>query len=108
MARKVSIAVTQFACSSSHQANEDKAEALVREAAAAGANVILLQELFQGALLSVGKGSLRRSASSEQEESSHGEPRMDVHGQHLGAAWSFLESILLTHAHTHTHTHKHT
>lgn len=44
--RNVTIAVTQFACSWDLPANLDRAEALVRRAAAAGAQVILLQELF--------------------------------------------------------------
>ncbi len=45
---KVTVAATQFACSSNRAENLDKAEALVREAAARGANVVLLQELFEG------------------------------------------------------------
>ncbi|KAG2453318.1 hypothetical protein HYH02_001542 [Chlamydomonas schloesseri] len=48
MVRKVVLAATQFACSEDKAANADKAEELVRKAAAAGANIILLQELFQG------------------------------------------------------------
>lgn len=47
MNRTVTFAVTQFACVDSADANGDRAEALVREAAARGANVILLQELFE-------------------------------------------------------------
>lgn len=43
----VKVAATQFACSSSSAANTDKAEALVRAAAAQGADIILLQELFE-------------------------------------------------------------
>lgn len=46
--RKVTIGVAQMACSLDAAANCDRAEALVRRAAAAGANVVLLQELFQG------------------------------------------------------------
>lgn len=45
---KTTLAVTQMCCGEDFPANEDKAEALVREAAAQGAQVILLQELFQG------------------------------------------------------------
>lgn len=48
MVRKVTLAATQFACSEDKAANTDKAEALVRQAAAAGAQIILLQELFEG------------------------------------------------------------
>ncbi|HEV2560582.1 MAG TPA: N-carbamoylputrescine amidase [Rhizomicrobium sp.] len=45
--RKVTFAATQFACSWDRRANIAKAEELVRAAAAKGANVILLQELFE-------------------------------------------------------------
>jgi N-carbamoylputrescine amidase len=45
--RKVTLAATQFACSWDVRANIDKAKALVRAAAAAGANVVLIQELFE-------------------------------------------------------------
>jgi N-carbamoylputrescine amidase len=44
--REVSFAVTQFAAADAVAANLDKAEALVRQAAGQGAQVILLQELF--------------------------------------------------------------
>lgn len=44
--RKVTIAVTQFGCTWDLPANLDRAEALVRRAAAGGAQVVLLQELF--------------------------------------------------------------
>ncbi|NDR57313.1 N-carbamoylputrescine amidase [Aliiruegeria sabulilitoris] len=46
--REVTVAVTQFACSDDHGANADRAEALVRQAAAEGGQVILPQELFHG------------------------------------------------------------
>ena len=45
--RKVTFAATQFACSWNREANIAKAGALVREAAASGAQVVLLQELFE-------------------------------------------------------------
>ena len=45
--RSVTIGVVQMQCSTSPKDNLDKAEALVRKAAADGANVILLPELFQ-------------------------------------------------------------
>jgi N-carbamoylputrescine amidase len=45
--RKVTFAATQFACSWNREANIAKAKALVREAAEKGANVVLLQELFE-------------------------------------------------------------
>ncbi len=44
--RQVTIAATQFACSWDLPANVDKAEALIRQAAAQGAQVVLIQELF--------------------------------------------------------------
>ncbi len=45
--RKVKIAATQMTCSSDKNANIAKAEKLVREAASKGAQIILLQELFE-------------------------------------------------------------
>ena len=45
--RPVTLAATQMACSWDIDANIAKAEALVREAAEAGAQIILLQELFE-------------------------------------------------------------
>jgi N-carbamoylputrescine amidase len=44
--RNVTVAATQFACTWDLPANVDKAEALIRQAAAKGAQVILIQELF--------------------------------------------------------------
>lgn len=44
---KVTLAATQFACSTNATENLDRAEQLVREAADRGAQVILLQELFE-------------------------------------------------------------
>ncbi|HKE44797.1 MAG TPA: N-carbamoylputrescine amidase [Steroidobacteraceae bacterium] len=44
---KVTVAATQMACSWDIDANVAKAEKLVREAARKGANIILLQELFE-------------------------------------------------------------
>ncbi len=43
----VTVAATQMACESNREANLARAERLVRAAAARGANVILLQELFE-------------------------------------------------------------
>lgn len=45
--RKVKIATTQMYCSEDRDENLKKAEALVRKAAEAGAQIILLQELFE-------------------------------------------------------------
>ena len=47
MARALTIAATQMACSWEIGENIDRAEGLVREAAALGAQVVLLQELFE-------------------------------------------------------------
>lgn len=44
--RSLTVAATQFACSWDLPANADRAEALVRAAAAKGAQVVLIQELF--------------------------------------------------------------
>ncbi|MES2668032.1 MAG: N-carbamoylputrescine amidase [Pseudomonadota bacterium] len=44
--RPVTLAATQFACSWDLPGNADRAEAVVRQAAASGANVVLVQELF--------------------------------------------------------------
>ena len=41
------VAATQMACSWDLPANLDRAEKLIREAAAGGAQVILIQELFE-------------------------------------------------------------
>ena len=45
--RKVNVAVTQMACSRERTDNIEKAENIVREASNRGANIILLQELFE-------------------------------------------------------------
>ena len=45
--RKVKVAATQMSCSGNVDENISKAEKLVREAAAQGAQIILLQELFE-------------------------------------------------------------
>jgi N-carbamoylputrescine amidase len=45
--RKVTFAATQFACSDDRAANRAKAKDAVRGAAAQGANVVLVQELFE-------------------------------------------------------------
>lgn len=45
--RNVTVAATQMACSWDREATLQKADGLVREAAAKGANIILLQELFE-------------------------------------------------------------
>jgi len=44
---KVTVAATQMACSWDREANVARAEKLIREAARRGANVVLIQELFE-------------------------------------------------------------
>ena len=43
---KIKVAITQMSCSSNHEENIKKAENMVEKCAKAGANIILLQELF--------------------------------------------------------------
>ena len=45
--REVTVAATQMACSWDRAANVDKAESLIRKAAGEGAQIILIQELFE-------------------------------------------------------------
>jgi N-carbamoylputrescine amidase len=45
--REVTVAATQMACSWDREANVERAVALVREAAAQGTQIVLLQELFE-------------------------------------------------------------
>jgi N-carbamoylputrescine amidase len=47
MPRLVKVAATQFSCSADFAANTASGVAAVRDAASQGANIILLQELFQ-------------------------------------------------------------
>lgn len=47
MTRKVTVATTQMACSWDREANIARAEQLVRQACARGAQIVLLQELFE-------------------------------------------------------------
>ncbi|KAL2652726.1 hypothetical protein R1flu_020854 [Riccia fluitans] len=46
--REVTVASLQFSCTDEVQPNVDKAERMVREAHAKGANIVLIQELFEG------------------------------------------------------------
>lgn len=45
--RRITFAVTQFACTWDKRSNVEKAKALVRKGAEQGANVVLVQELFE-------------------------------------------------------------
>ncbi|KAK9126364.1 hypothetical protein Scep_015210 [Stephania cephalantha] len=46
--RRVIVSALQFACTDDVSTNVDKAEQLVREAHSKGANIVLIQELFEG------------------------------------------------------------
>ena len=48
MTRTLTVAATQMACADDLDTNVDRAEGLIRKAAAHGARVILIQELFEG------------------------------------------------------------
>ncbi|MBJ7392682.1 MAG: hypothetical protein JHC85_14025, partial [Chthoniobacterales bacterium] len=45
--RNVTLSATQMACGSNRAANLERAEQLIRRAASQGANIILIQELFE-------------------------------------------------------------
>ncbi|MFO7687276.1 MAG: nitrilase-related carbon-nitrogen hydrolase, partial [Desulfobacterales bacterium] len=45
--QKLTVAATQMKCSMNREENIARAEALVRNAAAKGARIVLLQELFE-------------------------------------------------------------
>jgi len=47
MTRDVTLAATQMACTWQTETNLDRAEVLVREAVEKGAQIVLLQELFE-------------------------------------------------------------
>ena len=45
--REVTLAATQMTCSKNSSENIDKAESIIRNAAGMGAQIILIQELFE-------------------------------------------------------------
>lgn len=45
--RNIKVAATQTVCTQNREANRERAERIIREAASGGANIILLQELYQ-------------------------------------------------------------
>ena len=57
---QVTVAATQMPCGWNVDANLVKAENIVREAAAKGAQIILLQELFEHLLIPLKKGKMFR------------------------------------------------
>jgi N-carbamoylputrescine amidase len=67
-ARPVTVAATQFACSWDLDANLVRADALVREAAARGAQVILLQELFETPYFCIEQDSRHLALATALEE----------------------------------------
>jgi N-carbamoylputrescine amidase len=67
-ARPVTVAATQFACGWDLDANLARADALVREAAARGAQVILLQELFETPYFCIEQDSRHLALATALEE----------------------------------------
>ena len=67
-ARPVTVAATQFACSWDLDANLARADAMVREAAARGAQVILLQELFETPYFCIEQDSRHLALATTLEE----------------------------------------
>ena len=49
--REVTLAATQMTCSKDTSENVDKAEKLIRDASVQGAQIILIQELFESLFL---------------------------------------------------------
>ncbi|MGG4033991.1 N-carbamoylputrescine amidase [Paenibacillus cisolokensis] len=66
--RKVKVAATQMSCSHNKEENIAKAESLVREAARQGAQIILLQELFETPYFCQKEKSEYYSYATELEE----------------------------------------
>ncbi len=66
---KVTVAATQMACSWDRDENLAKAEALVRQAASRGAQVVLLQELFETPYFCIEQHPAHLALASELEES---------------------------------------
>ena len=67
-ARPVTVAATQFACSWDLDANLARADAIVRESAARGAQVILLQELFETPYFCIEQDSRHLRLATSLEE----------------------------------------
>ncbi len=68
--RKVTLAATQMSCSWDKSDNIARAEALVRDAAAQGANVILIQELFETPYFCIEQAHKHFNLASTVEENS--------------------------------------
>ena len=65
----VGVAATQMACSWERPANIDRAENLVRQAAAGGASIVLIQELFETPYFPIEQSHKHRSLACSLEES---------------------------------------
>lgn len=66
---KVNLACTQMACTWDLKANVDRAEKLVRDAAKAGANIVLIQELFESPYFCIDQQDKHFDLASTREES---------------------------------------
>lgn len=69
MTRNVTVAATQFACTWDLEANINKAEDIIRRAAAKGAQVILIQELFKAPYFCIDQDPSHRDLAETLEES---------------------------------------
>ena len=65
----VGVAATQMACTWEQDENINRAEHLVRQAAAGGASIILIQELFETPDFPIGQCHKHRSLARPLEES---------------------------------------
>ena len=65
----VGVAATQMACSWERDENIDRAENLVRQAAAGGASIVLIQELFETPYFPIEQSHKHRSLARPLEES---------------------------------------
>lgn len=86
--RKVSVAATQMACSWDVNNNIDKAERLVREAAKQGAQIILLQELFETPYFCIEIAESHHSLASVLEEN-HAFKRLSALAKELAVVLPF-------------------
>jgi N-carbamoylputrescine amidase len=92
ISREVTVAITQFACSWDRDANITRAESMVREAAGAGAQIILLQELFETPYFCIEQDA-RHLALATTLEDNPAVSRMRVLAKELGVVLpvSFFE-----------------
>ncbi|MFW2368119.1 MAG: N-carbamoylputrescine amidase [Desulforhopalus sp.] len=68
MVRNVTVAATQMEVSWDRAGNMDKAEALIREAAGKGANIILIQELFEAPYFCIEQEAKHFDLATTREE----------------------------------------